>query len=517
MQTLSIARVDHPSAVDSSVEARSGDFALRVVRGAALAGVGFFLSRGLTFVGYLIVAQLIHPSDAGAFAAGSLVVGFGFLFAESGMLAALVQWPDGDTLNGALSTAVVSTLLSGLLLTVLAAAVAPLVGLFFHSSTVGWVAAASAGLLFLRSVEIVPDALLQRRFSFLRRVLIEPAGSLFFGAVAVALCAVGFGVWGLVAGMYARFLVQLATSWTMVGWRPKRREVSFATWRRLASYARHVVASEVLLRGYAQLDVILLGRFTGTEALGQYSYGLRVVATTAATWTNVGSYVLLPAFARIAGEAERFRRAFLNSFTVLLAASLPVAVVFFVSAHEIALTAFGPRWPESGVAIRALSASVIGLGLISLASEVFKAAAQPKRLVRTHFVGLIATSILLPVLLWRFDDVRGVAAGVSIASLLAGAYALDQACHILDIRRGAIVRETAGIAGAGAAALVAALVVRATLLETPSGRPDAALQFALEAAIVASVYLIALRLLARQQSERLRAAVKLVTQRRRAD
>src|SRR5258706_11587897 len=65
------------------------------MRGAQLAGLGWVASQGLLFATYLVLARLISPSDFGRYAAGTLITGFGGLFAEGGMMAALISRRDG--------------------------------------------------------------------------------------------------------------------------------------------------------------------------------------------------------------------------------------------------------------------------------------------------------------------------------------------------------------------------------------------------------------------------------------
>ena len=79
-----------------------------------------------------------------------------------------------DRIDEAASTAVVATALGGVASRLIALAASPLIGLFFDSDDRGDPPPIS-GLLLLRTL-VVPEALLQRRFSFLRRMIIEPAG-----------------------------------------------------------------------------------------------------------------------------------------------------------------------------------------------------------------------------------------------------------------------------------------------------------------------------------------------------
>ncbi len=136
------------------------------------------------------------------------------------MMAALIHRP--DRIEEAASTATVSTAVAGLVSRLVALAVSPLIGLIFDSDRVGEVAAVTAGLLLLHPFQVVPEALLQRRFSFLRRVDRRAAGVIAFGATAVYFCADGHGRLGarhrlLMPGRWSRS----ALSWGLARWRPK--------------------------------------------------------------------------------------------------------------------------------------------------------------------------------------------------------------------------------------------------------------------------------------------------------
>lgn len=503
-----------PHGADPAVQAAEQGLSGRLTRGAGLAGIGYALSRALTFVTYLVLAQLITPSEVGMLTAGMVLVGMAFVFAESGMLAALIHWR-GD-IDEAASTVAVSSVATGLLLTMLGLATAPLVGLFFHSSTVGWVAAATSGLMLLRSLQIVPDALLQRRFAFVRRVAIDPLGALVHGVVSISCCAAGLGVWGLVLGNYALYLSQAIAGWGLLRWWPRRHLVSFATWRALASYARHVVASEVVRRTTSQIDAILLGRFSGTAALGQYGYGLRIAAVPTDAWVSIASYALLPAFARIADDLDRFRHAFVEALGVMCTVGIPVALLLLVVGDKVAFFLFGPKWPQSGDAIQALSGVGLGQMLTSISSETFKAAGLPQLLTRTHLLTAATSVVLLPALLVGFqNDVVGIAIGVSSVSLLTGVYAIDKATDIVGVPLGGVLRGLLGLAAAGLVGLAAVWALDASVLPATSDRMGAALESIAEGLVMAVVYTAAVRLLAPAHFARIGAA--LGQMRRRGD
>lgn len=470
----------------------SRDLTGRVLRGASLAVGGYALAQAITLGFYVALARLATPEDFGEFAAASLVVTVGLLFTESGMLAALIH--RRDRIEAAASTAVVSTAIGGVLLSLLALALSPLVGAFFRSDKIGALAAAMSGLLFVRSLQVVPEALLQRRFSFLRRTVVEPAQAVAFGVAAVIATSDGLGAWGLVIGLYASAAVELLLSWPLARWRPRLRLVSFAMWRELIAYGRHVIASNAAHRLGEQVPKLLLGRFVGEAALGQYRYGDRMASTPVMALVSAASYVLFPAFARISEQGPRFGLAFLRSARWFATLAMPMGLILLPLGVPLAVTFFGEVWRDAGYAAMALSGFAVGAALISLESEAFKAGGRPDILVRVHVISGVASTIAMIALL-PFELI-GVVAGASAGLLVGAAYGLVRVSGVVGVRFGEVWSQ---IWPPTVAALVMAAVllpVEFVLIEA-AGRPtaEALLLLAVEGLLAAGVYLAALSLL----------------------
>src|ERR1700761_6096395 len=113
-------------------EAEPPSLMATTIRGIRLAGSGYLLTQVLNFLVYLVLVRLLTPRAYGLFAAGSLITGIGGLFAESGMLAALIKRE--DRIDEASSTAFAALVVSGILLTLGSLAISPLIGLAFHNS-----------------------------------------------------------------------------------------------------------------------------------------------------------------------------------------------------------------------------------------------------------------------------------------------------------------------------------------------------------------------------------------------
>ena len=434
-----------------------------VVRGIGLAGAGNLLTQAITFATYIMLARLLTPEDFGEFAAGSILVGLGTLFAESGMLSAVVQ--RRDRLDEAASTAFVATIASGLLLAATALAAAPLVGLYFDSREITLVAAAMSGYIALRQTTVVPNALLQRRFSFLRRMVVEPLSILAFAVSAVAGATAGYGVWSLVLATYVAIATQVGLSWGLVRWRPRLRLASFAVWRELIGFGRHITGGELVRHAAPQAAAALVGRFVGTSSLGQYHYATRVAERPLAMIVDGVSYVLFPAFARIAEDEARFRRAVLRALRSLTVVAYPASFILLPLGAPVAVTVFGEDWGGAGNALAAMCGVTAGRSLVSLGAHSAAAAGRPGVVFRIHLLGgillLASTAVLLPF------GLRGVGAALSLGALGTGAYALWRVADVIGAERSVVF-------GLTWAPLSAALVMSLGILLLERGVVDAA-------------------------------------------
>jgi PST family polysaccharide transporter len=424
------------------------------IRGAQVAMAGYALSRGMMFGVYIVLARLASPRDFGHFAAASVITGVGAVLVEGGMMSALIR--RADRIEEAASTAFFSLLVSGCVLTAGALAVAPLVGDFFRSSQVAALSAALSGVLLVQAITIVPDTLLQKRFSFKRRVAVDPLGSAAFCATSIVACANGAGAWGLVLGTYASMLVELVASWLFAGFTPRRRHASISMWRELSSFARPVFGSNVLAKGSTQVDVVLLGRLYPAAVLGQYKNGFRVAQQPADAFVNTGSYVLLPALVRLANHPLRFAGATRELLDVVSVVMLPASLALLPLGEPIAVLLLGPQWRLAGHVIAALCGMLIARAMISIASEVFKAAGRPRLLVRMQIVSQCTMVAFVGATVVPFGPV-GVGVAVSASLLVTAAYALRHAVALTGLPWSDMRRMTRGPALATSLMLLAML------------------------------------------------------------
>jgi PST family polysaccharide transporter len=416
---------DHGEGEAAAAEGLTGT----VVRGTALAGTGFALSQVLTLAAYLVLARLVTPTEFGQFTAGMVLVALADLYTDSGMMSALVY--RRDRVDEAAATAAIASVIGGFAVSLALLALAPLIGVFFGSTTIAGVAVAVSGMSLVRASGVVPDALLQRRFSFLRRTVVEPVSVLAFGITGVVLTANGLGVWGLVIAQYASVVVKTVLSWGLVRWRPQLRLASYAMWRELISYGRHTIAATTVIRVGEEIPVLLLGRFTGAAPLGQFRYGRRIAALPLAMLMAAASYVLFPAFARIATEKERFHASVLRALRWMAILAFGGGLIMIPLGEPLTTLAFGPVWADAGKAAMALGVFAAARGVSSLIVETLKADGRPDVVTRMNVVEIVVGSAAMVALLPL--GLVGVCIGVSIGAVVRAAYAFNRAHAVVGL------------------------------------------------------------------------------------
>ncbi|WP_433783518.1 oligosaccharide flippase family protein [Actinomycetospora sp. CA-101289] len=398
-------------------------------RGATISAAMLFLTQLISLGQTVVVARLLTPAEIGVFTLGTLFANFLVVVAGGGMKAALIQ-RDTDVETAA-NTAFWASLFTGVAMTTGALAASPLLGMFFDDRMVALVAAATSGTLLVHSLLNVPEALMQRRFNFKRKLIVDPLTAGSFAVVTVTTCALGYGIWGMVAGLYASQVATLVASWWLAGWRPGRDGFSFRVWREMASFAFPLIVQGLAkdLREIVQQSIV--GRSLDIGTAGQYRYGRRIGILPGQAIIQVASYVLFPAFSRIADDAVRFRRGFLRALRLLWTATVPVGAFLVAAGGPAIVVLLGEQWAPAGLFVAAMAGFGPGTALNAVGVESIKGAGQSRRLHwvtgTSLVVGIGGLVALLPL------GLLGVGLAVSLEGLVAGILTLALARPLVHV------------------------------------------------------------------------------------
>jgi O-antigen/teichoic acid export membrane protein len=408
----------------------------RIAKVAAASAGAQVIGEVVSLVQTVVLARTLGPTVVGVFTAGTVLTMFLANLAEGGMRAGLVHRE--SRLADAAETVFWGTLVSGGLMSLGALAAAPVVGLVFDSPEAGLVAAATSGMLLLHCLTNVPEAMLQRQFSVLRRIIVGPAVSISFAIVSVTTAALGFGVWSLVAGSYASYVVWVIGVWAICDWRPRRGRASLALWRELARFGYPLVAGIVGERVQQLVEAVVVGRGLSTTALGHYRYGVRISRIPVSAIVEIASNALFPAFSRIAGDPERLRSNYLRALRWVTFFAAAVSGLTMAIGMPAVVVLLGEPWRGAGVAVVAMAGLGLGMAMSSVSHEALKGCGRTS-LINYMTATEVVLGIGLLVLVIPFGLV-GVGLAISLTALAVGVQYLVLVRPVVGITLGDLRR-----------------------------------------------------------------------------
>ena len=171
----------------------------RTLRGTAWAYGSYIGGQVLVLVSTAILARLLSPADFGLVALALVFILLLDTISDLGLSPALVISTE-EELRERANTVFGSTIVLGLVLAALTAALAPLAAAFFDQPDLAPLLAVLGLTFVLRSLGATHYALAQKRLDFRPRTVAEVTGVCARGAIGIALALAGFGPWSLVVG-----------------------------------------------------------------------------------------------------------------------------------------------------------------------------------------------------------------------------------------------------------------------------------------------------------------------------
>lgn len=355
----------------------TGDLKHRTVRGGVVTvtaqAVKFALQVGST----MILARLLSPADFGLIAMVAAVTGLAALFKDLGLSAAIIQRPQ-------ITSAEVSNLFwvnvaVSLALVAVTAALGPVLVWFYGESKLLAITLVLALSYLPGGLVVQPQALLRRQMRFGVLAGVELSAQLAGVAAGVAAAWWGAGYWALLIMQLTVGVWYLVGAWFACGWWPAW-PVAQTNIRPLLAFGGYLTGANLLAFVNTHLDQILIGRFFGSHAVGNYSRAFALLLLPLQQLAGPLTTVTIPSLSRLATEPVRYRRAFLRMFELICLVSLPVVAIMMATADWLILVALGPQWTAATRIFAVLGLLAFAQVFSNAALWIFITQGQTKRL-----------------------------------------------------------------------------------------------------------------------------------------
>lgn len=312
---------------------------------------------------------------------------------------------------------------------------------------------ASSFVLYFIATALVPRALLARRFGFAEIGFAELTSELAGGVVGVSVALNDGGAWSLVCQQLTAKSSIAVILLMRSGWRPRLRW-STAKLRDLRRFSLSQSGAGILRFLDEQIPRLLLGRYLGAAALGNYFFARQLIRMTERLLLRPIRVMAMPSIARMQDRGDEARRAYENGLRASSAFLYPLFLGALATAPLFVPLLFGEKWFAAVPLVQIFMLQ--GLVRIPLAwdSALLRGLGRPDwLLLRVLF--RFSLALVLMAMLWRWDAV-GVAVAVTIssaASWLIGGLLVHRLCGLGPLDQ---IRFSGGVFAA--AALMAAVV-----------------------------------------------------------
>lgn len=377
--------------------------------------LGRYAVYSVNLISMMVLARIFTPEAFGTVAAITVFYVFFQLMAEAGLGPAIINLnhltsEDRDGLFGL-------TLLVGVILAIIFAALAPVFVMFYKLPRVDEVALYVAVSVFFFSANIVPNALLLRDQAFFKIANGGLAGEVISTTATIGMAQILDPLHALAAkgtiSAGTLFFVTWYFSYSTSCGRPKPGK-RFSAIKPLLGFSGYQFGFNFINFFSRNLDNILVGKYMGAASLGNYDKAYQLMRYPLMLLTFAMTPAIQPVIRQYAGnlkKVEEIHRDF--TFKLSLLGAVAGLLMYFL-AEWIVLIMLGRQWLEVVPIIEILAVAIPVQVVLSTSGSFFQAMNRSDLL---FLCGLFSATVTVSAILYGVisRDVRVICWSLVIA------------------------------------------------------------------------------------------------------
>jgi len=342
-----------------------------------------YLTLALSFVGIMLIARLLTPTEIGIYSVASAVTGIAQMLRDFGVGSYLIQEREltQDRIRAALSITLLTSWSAGAILY----GIRPWAAEFYNEPGLNDLIAVQCLNFVLIPFTSPILTLLRRdmRFATLFRINLLTGITQF--TVSVSLAASGYGylsmAWASVASLICAALLVTAN-------RPKDAWVlpGFKEWRRVATFGLQSFFSAVITEIAMSMNDLALGKFLGFQAVAVYSRAQGLINLFHRDAMSAVRSVAFPAFAKAVREDKDMLKAYLLSVNYVTVFAWPFYAFLGLHTLPIIRLMFGSQWDAAVPLVKILVFAGAVEALWNLSTNALMALGRIDLILRSELV-----------------------------------------------------------------------------------------------------------------------------------
>ena len=312
-------------------------------RGVKWTGISTLFITIVQIVQFAILANLMGVAEFGLVGMITTIVIFAQILLDLGFGSAVIQKEHVN--KRMLSTLFWINMLVGLMLFIFLMAASPLIAVFFHEEELTNLIRLLAVMFLIAPLGQQSQYMLQKALHFNELAFVEMLATLLSFLTLIGLIFIMSPIHAYVLSQvlfYGLKGVLYFASYQKT-WRPGF-EFHLVECREILSFGGFQLASRLVNRIGSNLDVILIGRFMGVEALGFYHLAFQIVTIPVLKLNPILTRVAFPLFSKNQHDHASLKDGFLHMTKLLGLVTFPLLMGLVAVANVFIETFFGEKW-----------------------------------------------------------------------------------------------------------------------------------------------------------------------------
>lgn len=287
-----------------------------------------------------VLARFLDKSDFGLMALVTFVLGFMNLFMDIGLTSAIFHRQNISREEYA-SLYWINVVFS-LIIYLIIYLVTPFIASFYNEPELNVLIPLMAVSIILSAIGRQFKTIEQKNLNFKFVAINDVIGSVTGLAVGVSLAVLGYGVFSLIYGSLAKYLVSNLIFF-IKGIRDQGLvfHFNYNETKPFLSIGLYNAGSQVVNYFNRDIDILLIGKFFGTDILGGYSLAKQLVKRPINIINSIVSSVAFSIFPKRQNDHAALRKYFIDLFNGMGVLGAFIYGVIFIFAHQITLILYG--------------------------------------------------------------------------------------------------------------------------------------------------------------------------------
>lgn len=336
-----------------------------------------------------VLSRILTPEDYGIVASVQVFILFFQMLIDAGMGPAIIQ-------NKRISEADYNVLFSFSLLFSLLLAVGfgffgNLISRFYNNDIFVSLSWAQSIFILFTGISVVPTAVLNKNKKFKIVNLSNVIGNFVGGVIGIWAAMNNFGVYSLIISTTVSSIIYFTINKSFSKIK-MTLELQIKPLIEIGTFAKNQLLFNIINYFARNSDNILIGKFMGDKALGNYSKTYQVLMMPNSILLGVINPVLQPVMSDYENNVEYIKEMYLRVVHFLALIGIPLSIFLSMSSKQVIFFLFGNQWGDAVIPFCILSLSVWIQMTLSSSGTVYQSRNMTRLLL---YNGIISSTILV--------------------------------------------------------------------------------------------------------------------------